>query len=106
MAMRLRTVGVEMAHSPPITLPNSAGTYAASAWVYVNKGAAQLGIELPGGRTLGSSLVYTTDRWVQLCANTGALPPRSVVRLFVDDYHVPSEIWLDMVSLSPGSCPQ
>ncbi len=47
-----------------------------------------------------------TGNVIRLCANTGALPPRSVVRLFVDDYHVPSEIWLDMVSLSPGSCPQ
>lgn len=104
MTMHAETTGVQMAHSATIELPDSPGPYSASAWVYVGKGAARFGIDTPAGRSLAAATAYAADRWVRLCVDTGTVAPRSLVRLYVDDYHLPSEFWLDLVSLSPGPC--
>lgn len=97
MSAHIVTSGLQYASSNVIPV-DPAASYVLSAWVYVQKGAARIQLLTLEGKELGTAHIYANSKWYYLSITTDRMGADQI-QISIDDYHEPSEFYIDLMEL-------
>lgn len=100
VSMHAVTSGLQFMHSRAISVDPKA-SYTLRVWLYVKTGAARVGLATVDGKVLSEVQIYPVDpnRWMHLSITTLRAVGVEYIEVFIDDYHEPSEFYVDLVEL-------